>query len=161
MRLDHIGIAVRTLEGGLEFWARALGLEVAGIETVASEQVKVAFLPAGEPRIELLEPLAGDSVVGRFLERRGSGVHHLTFAVEDLSALLARLAAAGVATVGAAPRPGAGGSRVAFLDPQATSGVLVELVEHPARPAGTELGPGEVVLAYLQAPQEKFWGLLR
>jgi methylmalonyl-CoA/ethylmalonyl-CoA epimerase len=124
--------------------------------------VKVALLRAGATRIELLEPTAADSPVARFLDKRGEGIHHLTLAVDDLDALLARLAARGVAILGGGARPGAGGSRVAFLHPQAAGGVLVELVERARRAReGAELGAGSPVLAYLREPQEKLWGVLR
>jgi len=161
-KIDHIGVAVKTLEASLPFWADALGLEVGGIETVDSEQVKVAFLTAGESRIELIEPTGEDSAVGRHLRKRGEGIHHLTLGVENLREALARLAARGVQTIGEAPRRGAGGLEVAFLHPRSTGGVLVELVEaRPAAESPNRLEPGRPVLLYLREPQEKLWGLLR
>jgi methylmalonyl-CoA/ethylmalonyl-CoA epimerase len=163
-RIDHIGIAVQELDERLPFWTDCLGLRLAGIETVASEGVRVAFLEAGSSRIELLEPIAPDSPVGRHLERRGEGVHHVTLEVPDLGAALERLGARGVEPIGPAPRPGAGGSRVAFLHPRSTGGVLVELVERAesgSGAGGAPIGPGAVVLAYLREPQEKMWGVLR
>ena len=163
-RVDHIGIAVRRLEERLPLWADALGLPLGGFETVESERVKVAFLLAGPVRIELLEPTAEDSPVARHLTRRGEGLHHLTLAVADLDASLARLRERGVELAGAAPRPGSGGSRVAFLHPRSTGGVLLELVE--AAPAdyawdAPSIAPGSPVLLYLREPQEKMWGVLR
>jgi methylmalonyl-CoA/ethylmalonyl-CoA epimerase len=158
--LDHVGIAVRTLEGSLPFWAEALGLEVTGIETVDTEKVKVAVLAVGSTRVELLEPTAEDSAVAKFLAKRGEGMHHLTLGVDDLDAALARLRARGVPILGGGPRPGASGSRVAFLHPEAAGRVLVELVER-VRPPREELGPGSAVLLYLRDPQEKLWGVLR
>ena len=92
-KIDHVGIAVRGLESRLPFWADALGLDVGGIETVDSEQVKVAFLPVGEGRIELLEPTDDASAIGRHLSKRGEGIHHLTLEVDDLPELLERLRA--------------------------------------------------------------------
>jgi len=162
-RIDHVGIAVRGLGERLAFWAEALGLPVLGIETVASEQVRVAFLPVGACKIELLEATAADSPVARSIASRGEGIHHLTLAVDDLDGLLSRLAGRGIAALGDGPRPGAGGQRVAFLHPRATGGVLVELVETgPARDAdGLDLRPGVAVLAYLREPSEKLWGVLR
>lgn len=160
--LDHLGIAVRSLEARLPFWADALALEVAGIETVESEGVKVALLPVGRSRIELLEPTSKDSPVGRFVERHGEGIHHVTLVVDDLDEALARMRAAKVDIVGQAPRPGAQGRRVAFLHPASTGGVLVELVEpreHARAPR--DIVPGQAVLVYLREPQEKMWGILR
>ncbi|MDX1389639.1 MAG: methylmalonyl-CoA epimerase, partial [Acidobacteriota bacterium] len=127
--VDHLGIAVQSLESRLPFWAEALGLDVAAIETVESEGVKVAMLPAGRARVELLEPLTDDSPVARFIARRGEGIHHLTFEVEDIEKAIARLRERKIKLIGDAPRPGAGGTRVAFLHPSSTGGVLVEVVE--------------------------------
>ena len=165
-RIDHIGIAVQKLDERLPFWTDGLGLRLAGCETVASEGVRVAFLDGGSSRIELLEPIEPDSPVGRHLERRGEGVHHVTLEVPDLGAALERLASRGVEPLAPGPRPGAGGSRVAFLHPRSTGGVLVELVERtgstaPSPSGGAHIGPGAVVLAYLREPQEKMWGVLR
>jgi methylmalonyl-CoA/ethylmalonyl-CoA epimerase len=160
--LDHLGVAVRSLEDRLRLWADSLSLEVGGIETIDSEGVKVAFLRLGKTRIELLEPLSPESAVARFLDKRGEGIHHIALRVADIEATLARLRKDGVKIVGSAPRAGAGGHRVAFLHPGSTGGVLVELVE-PARPSRTvaDIGPGQTVLAYLRDPQEKLWGVLR
>jgi methylmalonyl-CoA epimerase len=128
-RLDHVGVAVRSLEEALRPFRDGLGLDVGGREEVASERVRVAFLPVGETRLELLEPTAPDSAIARFLERRGEGVHHLCFEVDDLEQALARLRKQGVPLVDETPRPGAGGCRVAFVHPRGTAGVLVELKE--------------------------------
>ena len=161
-KVDHIGIAVDNLEKRLPFWAEALGLNVARIETVESEQVKVAFLPAGEVRIELLEATSGDSTVAKFVDRRGPGIHHLTFAVTDLDATLDRLREAGARIIGDAARSGAGGCRVAFVHPEASGGVLLELTEtRGPETDADELAPGAAILLYLREPQEKMWGLLR
>lgn len=157
LRVDHVGIAVRAIEERLRFWRDALGMSVGGREEVATEGVRVAFLPAGESRIELLEPTGPDSAVGRFLAKRGEGIHHLTLSVEDLEAVLARLRESDLETLDETPRPGAGGSRVAFVHPRAAGGVLLELVERK----GARLEPGEPVLAYLREPSEKLWGVLR
>jgi LAO/AO transport system kinase len=125
--LDHIGIAVRRLDERLPFYRDLLGLTHQGTEEVTTEGVRAAFLPAGRTRIELLEPLRDDATLARHLEKRGEGVHHLCFEVDDLDAALRRLEAAGHEIVGGSARPGAEGSRVAFLHPKRTGGVLVEL----------------------------------
>ena len=161
-RIDHIGIAVRSLETSLPLWADALGLEVGSMETIESERVKVAFLLAGSSRIELLESLDEDSAVGKHLRKRGEGVHHVTLEVRDLDQALDRARAKGMTVVGGGARDGAEGRRVAFLHPRSTGGVLVELVgaRSPHQPP-SRLDPGSPVLLYLQAPQEKLWGVLR
>jgi GTPase len=127
--LDHIGVAVSSLRDGLPLYERLLGLATAAIEEVKGEKVRLALLPAGRTRIELMEPTSADSPVARFLEKRGGGVHHICFEVEDLEPLLARLRAAGLTIAGAGGRPGAEGSRIAFVHPRDTGGVLVELRE--------------------------------
>ena len=163
VRIDHLGVAVNSLAERLPFWTEAMGLRLAGREHVAAEGVEVAFLPAGESRVELLEPTRADSAIARHLDKRGEGLHHVTFAVSDLDAVLARLAAAGVTVVGEGARRGSGGHRVAFLHPRSTGGVLVELMEDAApRVAGeaAALGPGDAVLAYLGEPPEKLFGVL-
>ena len=160
--ISHIGIAVHSLERSLAFWAEALGLEVTGIETVESEKVKVAFLQTGDSRIELLEPTADDSAVSRFLAKRGEGIHHLALGSRELPTLLERLGERGVSILGNGPRPGAGGSEVAFLHPKTTGGVLLELVGcRETVPEPTRMAPGSAVLLYLHEPQEKLWGVLR
>lgn len=128
-KLDHVGIAVASLEGSLAIY-RELGLEETHREEVASQKVRTAFLPAGGVRIELLEPTVGDSPISKFLARRGPGIHHLCFAVDDLDSALARLAGKGYRLLNPSPVPGAGGRRVAFLHPETGGGVLIELTEH-------------------------------
>jgi methylmalonyl-CoA/ethylmalonyl-CoA epimerase len=163
-RIDHIGIAVRRLDERLPFWADALGLSFSGFETVEGEQVKVAFLQAGQSRIELLEPMADDSVVARHLARRGEGIHHMALEVADLDAALGRLRSRGIEPIGSVPRGGAAGRRVAFLHPRSTGGVLVELSEPAAVPYRWDepsIVAGAPVLLYLRDPQEKIWGVLR
>jgi len=127
--LDHLGVAVRAIEERLALYRDVLGLELVGVEEVAGEGVRVAMLPAGRTRIELLEPTGKGTAVGRFLETRGEGVHHLCFEVEDLGAAVERFKSAGLEIAGAADRAGAEGSRIAFIHPRGTGGVLIELRE--------------------------------
>ena len=129
--LDHIGIAVRSIEEALPVY-RALGLAESGREDVPGQKVRTAFLPAGEPAIELLEPTSGDSPIAGFLAKRGPGIHHLCFAVDDLDGMLAALDGSGYRLIHRSPVPGAGGKRVAFLHPEAGHGVLIELAEKAA-----------------------------
>ena len=153
---------METLEEGLRFWSEALGLSVGELETLEHEGVKIAMLPVGDTQIELMEPLAADTPVARFMEKRGAGLHHITFEVDDIASAIDNVRAVGVRTVGDAPRPGAGDSQVAFLHPKDAGGVLIELVEIPRRSsAKSELKPGDPVLLYLREPSEKIWGVLR
>ena len=125
--LDHIGIAVRSLRDAKIY--EALGLTVDHVETVETQKVKTAFLSVGDSNLELLEPTSGDSPVARFIEKKGEGIHHICFRVDDLAAELARLKAAGFRLVNETGVPGAHGCRVAFLHPTAGNGVLIELSE--------------------------------
>lgn len=127
-KIDHLGIAVKSLDKALEFYRDQLGLDVAARETVEQEQVNVAMLPLGEPRIELLEPAAADSVIGKFLAKRGEGLHHVAIRVPDLAASVAKLKAAGARLLNE-PRPGAGGHIYVFVHPSSTGGVLLELIQ--------------------------------
>ena len=129
-RLDHIGIAVPDLEAALRIWQGALGLAPAFRERVETEGVEVVGLDAHPARIELMQPTRADGPVAKFLERKGPGIHHLALRVDDIDAALAQARAAGLTPVGEAPRPGAHGTRVAFLHPAGTGGVLLELVQH-------------------------------
>ncbi len=124
--LHHVGIAVQNLEKATQAY-QALGLVVEKVETVASEQVRVAFLPVGETHIELLEPTTPTSPVARFLEKRGPGVHHLCFLVDDVGEAMAAAKGSGLVLLSESPRVGAGGSRVCFIHPKSVGGVLVEL----------------------------------
>jgi methylmalonyl-CoA/ethylmalonyl-CoA epimerase len=132
MKIEHIGIATRSIDAALGFWRDALGLEVAHTETVEEQGVRVAMLPCGEPRVELLEPTGPESPVAKFLEKRGPGIHHVAICVEDVRAALARLKAEGARLIDEEPRVGAGGCLVAFVHPSSSGGVLLELVEHAA-----------------------------
>ena len=131
LRLDHVGIAVRSLAERVPLYQDLLGVPLAREEEVPTERVRVAFLGDGETHVELLEPIDGEGPIAQFLEKRGEGVHHLCFEVDDIEATLARLRAAGVTLVGQAPRPGAGGCKVAFLHPKSAGGVLIEISEKP------------------------------
>jgi len=126
--IDHLGVAVKSIEAALGFYEGQLGMQVAMRETVPHENVNVAMLPAGDARIELIEPLGADSVVGRFLAKRGEGLHHVALRVPDLAAVLDRLRAAGARLLGE-PQIGAGGHRYVFVHPASTGGVLLELIE--------------------------------
>ena len=128
LRIDHLGIAVRSIDDALRFYEGQLGMEVGLRETVAPEKVKAAMLPAGGPRIELLEPTEADSVIARFLEKRGEGLHHVALRVPDLATAIARLAAGGARILNE-PRKGAGGHEYVFVHPASTGGVLLELIQ--------------------------------
>ena len=131
-RIDHLGIAVHSLDEGSRFYREVLGLEYGGTEEIPDQKVRVAFFQLGEVRIELLEPTAADSPIAKFLEKRGPGLHHIAYQVEDLPATLAALKAAGVRLIDDTPRDGAHGMKIAFAHPQSTTGVLTEFCQ-PAR----------------------------
>lgn len=130
MELEHIGIATRSIAETLAFWRDALGLENLQTEEVEEQRVRVAMLPLGGTRIELLEATGPDSPIARFVERRGPGIHHIAIRVSDLRATLRRLREIGVRLIDCEPRRGADGTLIAFIHPSAAGGVLVELVEH-------------------------------
>ena len=125
--LDHIGIAVRSITETKIY--EALGLDVDHVETVETQDVKTAFLSVGDSHLELLEPLSPQSTVAKFIEKRGEGIHHICFRVDNLGEHLRRLQAQGFRLINEAPVPGAHGCRVAFLHPAAGNGVLIELSE--------------------------------
>ena len=130
MKVDHIGIATRKIDEALELWRDALGLQVDFIEEVTDQGVRIAMLPIGETHIELLEPLSQDSPVGKFLQKRGPGIHHVAVRVTDIRASLAQLKERGTRLIDETPRTGAGGCLVAFVHPSSADGVLLELVQH-------------------------------
>jgi methylmalonyl-CoA epimerase len=132
-RLDHIGIAVSSIDESLPIY-RALGLSESAREPVPSQGVITAFLPLGDTRLELLEPVGADSPIAKFLAKRGPGIHHVCFAVDDLESAVAELASRGFRLVNETPVPGADGKRVAFLHPSAGQGVLIELSEGASKP---------------------------
>lgn len=139
-KIDHVGIAVNSIEGAIPLWRALLGIEPTGREEVPSEGVRVAFFGEGGGRVELLEATDEDSAVGRFLRRRGPGVHHVCLAVEDVAAAVLRAEAEGMELLEPGIREGAGGRRVAFFHPRSTGGVLVELSELGGGEEGTESG---------------------
>lgn len=128
-KINHIGIAVRSIEASLPFYRDALGMPFEGTEEVAEQKVRVAFLGVGESRIELLEPTSDDSPVAKFLEKNGEGIHHIAYEVEDLQAALEGLREKGVRLIDEVPRRGAHGTLIAFLHPKGTGGVLTELCQ--------------------------------
>jgi methylmalonyl-CoA/ethylmalonyl-CoA epimerase len=130
MKVDHIGIATRQLDEALRLWRDTLGLQVTSTEEVTEQGVRVAMLHLGESQIELLEPLSPDSPVGKFLEKRGPGIHHVALRVTDIQAALVQLKEKGTRLIDETPRLGAGGCLVAFIHPSSANGVLLELVQH-------------------------------
>jgi methylmalonyl-CoA epimerase len=132
MKIEHIGIATHNIDEALKFWRDALGLSVLETEEVAEQGVRVAMLPLGEPRVELLEPTSESSPVAKFLQKRGAGIHHIAVRVDDIRAALGHLKEQGARLIDETPRVGAGGCLVAFVHPAAAGGVLLELVEHTA-----------------------------
>ncbi|MDX6304856.1 MAG: methylmalonyl-CoA/ethylmalonyl-CoA epimerase [Blastocatellia bacterium] len=132
MKIDHIGIATRGIQEAMKFYLDALGLDLAETEEVAEQKVRVAMLPIGESRIELLEATSADSPIARFLEKRGPGIHHIAVRVDDIHVALSGLRQKGARLIDEEPRLGAGGCLVAFVHPSSTGGVLLELVQSPA-----------------------------
>lgn len=129
--IEHIGIAVRSLDEAIPRFESLLGTRCYAVEEVGDQKVKTAFLRVGQTKIELLESTAPDGPIGKFIDKRGEGVHHIAFAVEGVAAALAEAEASGVQLIDRAPRKGAEGLSIAFLHPKSTHGVLVELCEHP------------------------------
>ena len=127
--IDHVGIAVKSIDEAKKFWVDTLGLTLSHIEEVPEQKVRVAMLKAGETTIELLEPTSPDSPIQRFIEKRGEGLHHLTLQTDNLVERLKVLKTGGVNLIDEKPRTGAGGARIAFLHPKSAHGVLVELCE--------------------------------
>ncbi|MFZ2634756.1 MAG: methylmalonyl-CoA epimerase [Rectinemataceae bacterium] len=127
--LDHVGIAVESIDGALPVWEGMLGLPLHGTEEVKEQKVRTAFLPLGGTEIELLESTDPEGPIGKFIAAKGQGVQHLAFRVDDIDAALAELKSKGVRLIDETPRYGAGGARIAFLHPKATGGVLIELCQ--------------------------------
>jgi methylmalonyl-CoA/ethylmalonyl-CoA epimerase len=130
MKLDHIGLATHELEEGLALWRDTLVLKVETTEEIQEQGVRVAMLPIGDTHVELLEPLSPESPVGKFLSKRGPGIHHLAVEVQDIHASLADLKKRGARLIDETPRVGARGCLVAFVHPATTNGILLELVQH-------------------------------
>jgi len=131
MKINHLGIATKGIDEALKFWTDALGLENVHTEVVEDQKVRVAMLPIGESRIELLEPTSDDSPISKFLEKRGGGIHHIAVEVEDIEASINTLKAKGMRLIDEKPRTGAEGCLVAFVHPSSANGVLLELVQSP------------------------------
>lgn len=145
-RIDHIGIAVADLDEALALWGGVFGMEVSRREVVEEQGVEAVLLDVGENHIELLAPLGPDTPVGKFIAKRGPGLHHFAYQVSDIDAALAQLAGAGLELIDKTPRIGIGGARVAFVEPKSTGRALVELVE-PAHHAGASIDSTAVEVA--------------
>jgi methylmalonyl-CoA epimerase len=127
--IDHVGVAVEDIDAALSLYGDTLGLPLVHRETVSEQGVEAALLDVGDSHVELLQPLGPDTAVGKFLARRGAGLHHVAYRVADVRETLTKLAAAGVGLIDERPRTGIRGSRVAFLHPSSTGGVLTEIVQ--------------------------------
>ncbi len=128
-KVDHIGVAVSNLEEALKIYTDVLGLKLHGTEVVEEQKVRVAFMPVGDTEIELLESTDAEGPIAKFIEKRGEGIQHVAFRVDDIEEALEQMRQQGVRLIDEKPRYGAGGARIAFLHPKATGGVLVELCE--------------------------------
>lgn len=128
-KISHIALVVNDLDEAMNFWVETMGLPLSYVEHVPDQDVDVAFLPSGDSEIELLEPIGSESGVARYLEKRGPGIHHICFEVENIDELLLRLKKAGVPLINEEPTIGTGGKKIAFIHPRGTGGVLIELYE--------------------------------
>jgi len=129
LKVDHIGVAVSSLEESLKLYCDVLGIEENGEEVVEDQKVRVAFLPVGDTEIELLEATSQDSAIAKFIEARGQGVQHIAYRVENLEDAITEMKAKGMRMIDESPRYGAGNARIAFMHPKSTNGVLIELCE--------------------------------
>ena len=129
LKIDHLGIAVNSIDDGKNFWSEILGLKFEGSETVEAQKVMTAFFPVGESEVELLESTSPDGPVAKFIEKKGTGFQHVAFRVANIEEALEELKEKGIQLIDQTPRLGAGGAKIAFLHPKATGGVLVELCE--------------------------------
>jgi len=128
-KVDHIGIAVKNLDEALKFYEEVLGIKCIGTEIVEEQKVKTAFLPVGDTEIELLEATDEDSPIAKFIEKKGEGIQHIAYRVDDIERALEEVREKGIRLIDEKPRKGAGGAKIAFLHPKSTYGVLIELCE--------------------------------
>jgi len=128
-KIDHIGVAVKSIEEATKIYTEVLGLTVTGIETLEEQKVKTAFIPVGDSEIELLESTSPDGPIAKFIEKRGEGIQHIALRVDNLEAKLKELKDKGIRIIDETPRLGAGGAKIAFIHPKDTKGVLIELCE--------------------------------
>ena len=128
-KIDHIGIAVKSIDDALKFYSEALGLSVSHVEEVSEQSVKIAFVPLGDVNLELIQATDPESAVAKFIEKKGEGIQHIAFAVDNIESSLASLKDAGVSLIDSIPRTGAHSSKIAFLHPKDSHGVLIELVQ--------------------------------
>ena len=131
-KINHIGIAVKSLEDSLHIFQDILGMQCSNIELIEEQKVKTAILPVGESKIELLESTSPEGTIARYIEKKGEGIHHIALEVDNLNVVLASLKENGVQLIDQEPRYGVGGTKIAFLHPKSTNGVLIELCEHNA-----------------------------
>ncbi|MEH7388612.1 methylmalonyl-CoA epimerase [Bacillus sp. JJ1521] len=132
-KIDHIGIAVISIENSLPFYTNILNLHVEGIEEVESEKVRVAFIKIGESKLELLEPLSPESPIAKFIEKRGEGIHHIALGVSSIEERIQEIKVQGIRMLADEPKLGAGGAKIAFMHPKSTGNILYELCEKPAK----------------------------
>jgi methylmalonyl-CoA/ethylmalonyl-CoA epimerase len=129
LKIDHLGVAVNSISEGKNFWSDVMGLACEGTETVTEQKVTTAFFPVGDSEVELLESTSPDGPIAKYLEKKGAGLQHIAFRVENIESALQELKDKGVRLIDEKPRHGAGGAKIAFLHPKAAGGVLVELCE--------------------------------
>jgi len=129
LKIDHLGVAVNSIEESLKFWTDIMGLTPTGSETLEEHHVKTAFLPIGDSEVELLESTSDDSPVARFIKKRGQGMKHIAFTVENIEVALEELKVSGMKLINEKPSLGAGGKKIAFLHPENTGGILVEICQ--------------------------------
>jgi methylmalonyl-CoA/ethylmalonyl-CoA epimerase len=153
-RIDHIGVAVEDLNAAIALYEQSFEMELAHRETVESQGVEAVLLDVGDGHVELLRPLGPETAVGRFLAKKGPGLHHVAYAVEDIDVTLGRLSQAGLELIDGEARPGIRDSRVAFLHPRSTGGVLTEIVQPVASPGEGASRPGSSRPSEGEAPGE-------
>lgn len=129
LKIDHLGVAVNSLDAGKNFWTDVMGLKMGGVENVDEQKVNTGFIPVGESEIELLESTSPEGPIAKYIEKRGEGIQHIAFRVPDIEEALAELKEKGIRLIDEKPRKGAGGAKIAFLHPKVTGGVLVEICE--------------------------------